>query len=160
NNTDKISVFVGECRRMRIPILPPDINKSGLKFIPETVVAAVSDPPGQEDGAPTTPLQRKAILYRLAALKHHGEGALETAIREREQRGDFTSLEEFCARLDSRVANRKMLESLIKAGAFDFLGRDRSELFGCIDDAVLASAAAQRDRMAGQVSLFDEATAP
>jgi len=85
---------------------------------------------------------------------------METAIREREQRGDFTSLEDFCARLDSRVANRKMLESLIKAGAFDFLGRDRSELFSCIDDAVMASAAAQRDRLAGQVSLFDEATAP
>src|SRR5262249_61918233 len=81
------------------------------------------------------------------------------AIREREERGDFTSLEDFCARLDSRVANRKMLESLIKAGAFDFLGRERSELFSCIDDAVSASAAAQRDRMAGQVSLFDEATA-
>ena len=62
--------------------------------------------------------------------------------------------------MDSRVANRKMLESLIKAGAFDFLGRERSELFGCIDDAVSASAAAQRDRIAGQVSLFDEATAP
>jgi len=61
--------------------------------------------------------------------------------------------------LDSRVANRKMLESLIKAGAFDFLGRDRAELFGCIDDAVGASVAAQRDRLAGQVSLFDEATA-
>jgi DNA polymerase-3 subunit alpha len=85
---------------------------------------------------------------------------MEAAIREREERGDFTSLEDFCARLDSRVANRKMLESLIKAGAFDFLGRDRSELFNCIDDAVSASAAAQRDRIAGQVSLFDEATAP
>src|SRR5262249_20588108 len=75
-------------------------------------------------------------------------------------RGDFISLEDFCTRLDSRVANRKMLESLIKAGAFDFLSRDRSDLFSCIDDAVLASAAAQRDRIAGQVSLFDEATAP
>ena len=85
---------------------------------------------------------------------------METAIREREQRGDFTSLEDFCTRLDSRVANRKMLESLIKAGAFDFLARDRSELSSCIDDAVMASAAAQRDRLAGQVSLFDEATAP
>jgi len=101
-----------------------------------------------------------AIRYGLAAIKHVGEAAMETAIREREQRGDFTSLEDFCTRLDSRVANRKMLESLIKAGAFDFLGRDRSELFGSIDDAVMASAAAQRDRLAGQVSLFDEATAP
>jgi DNA polymerase III subunit alpha len=85
--------------------------------------------------------------------------AIETAIRERELRGDYTSLEDFCTRLDSRVANRKMLESLIKTGAFDFLGRDRAELFGCIDDAVSASAVAQRDRMAGQVSLFDETTA-
>ena len=85
---------------------------------------------------------------------------METAIREREQRGDFTSLEDFCTRLDSRIANRKMLESLIKAGAFDFLARDRWELSSCIDDAVMASAAAQRDRLAGQVSLFDEATAP
>jgi DNA polymerase III, alpha subunit len=101
-----------------------------------------------------------AIRYGLAAIKHVGETAMEAAIREREQRGAFASLEDFCARLDSRVANRKMLESLIKSGAFDFLGRDRSELFGCIDDAVSASASAQRDRIAGQVSLFDEATAP
>src|SRR5205814_1396794 len=138
-NTEKISIFVGECRRMGISILAPDINKSGLKF---------------------TPLQQNAIRYGLAAIKHVGEMAMEAAIREREQRGTFASLEDFCARLDSRVANRKMLESLIKAGAFDFLGRDRSELFNCIDDAVTASAAAQRDRIAGQVSLFDEATAP
>jgi DNA polymerase-3 subunit alpha len=160
NNTDKISIFVGECRRMDVAILPPDINKSGLKFIPETTVAAVSDRRRQEDDAQRAPLQQNAIRYGLAAIKHVGETAMEAAIREREQRGDFTSLEDFCARLDSRVANRKMLESLIKAGAFDFLGRDRSELFNCIDDAVNASAAAQRDRIAGQVSLFDEATAP
>jgi len=160
NNTEKISVFVGECRRMGISILPPDINKSGLKFIPETPVAAVCDRRTQEDGAHRAPLQQNAIRYGLAAIKHVGETAMEAAIREREQRGDFASLEDFCTRLESRVANRKMLESLIKAGAFDFLGRDRSELFSCIDDAVMASAAAQRDRIAGQVSLFDETTAP
>ena len=159
NNTEKISVFVGECRRMGISILPPDINKSGLKFTPETV-AAGTDRQAQGDGAQRAALQQNAIRYGLAAIKHVGEAAMETAIREREQRGDFTSLEDLCTRLDSRVANRKMLESLIKAGAFDFLGRDRSELFSCIDDAVMASAAAQRDRLAGQVSLFDEATAP
>ncbi len=199
NNTDKISIFVGECRRMGIAILPPDINKSGLKFIPESAVAAGADrgsamarsqPAGVS--APSYSLDRggasapgiadaggrmrelqlgvgdpgysgsgyNAIRYGLAAIKHVGEGAMETAIREREQRGDFVSLEDFCARLDSRVANRKLLESLIKAGAFDFLARDRSELFSCIDDAMMASAAAQRDRVAGQVSLFDEASAP
>src|SRR5437899_7927985 len=159
NNTEKISVFVGECRRMGISILPPDINKSGLKFTPETVAASADR--GSTEKTRATAANGNgysAIRYGLAAIKHVGEMAMETAIREREQ-GDFTSLEDFCARLDSRVANRKMLESLIKAGAFDFLGGDRSELFNCIDDAVTASAAAQRDRIAGQVSLFDEATA-
>jgi DNA polymerase-3 subunit alpha len=160
NNTDKISVFVSECKRMGISILPPDINKSGLKFTPETV-ATVSDCGSAEkfETAAANGSGYNAIRYGLAAIKHVGEAAMEAAIREREERGEFSSLEDFCARLDSRVANRKLLESLIKAGAFDFLGRDRSELFSCIDDAVMASAAAQRDRMAGQVSLFDEATA-
>src|SRR6266513_5648584 len=127
--------------------------------MPETVVASADR--GSTEKTKATAANGNgysAIRYGLAAIKHVGEMAMETAIREREQ-GDFTSLEDFCARLDSRVANRKMLESLIKAGVFDFLDRDRSELFGCIDDAVMASAAAQRDRMAGQVSLFDEATA-
>src|SRR5437773_2531255 len=152
NNTEKISVFVGECKRMGISILPPDINKSGLKFMPE-----IWEGPQRPDsrGAPTLP----AIRYGLAAIKHVGETAMEAVIREREQRGDFVSLEDLCTRLDSRIANRKMLESLIKAGAFDFLGRDRAELYACIDDAVGASVAAQRDRLAGQVSLFDENTA-
>ncbi len=172
NNTEKISIFVGECRRMGISILPPDINKSGLEFVPETVAAGaergskaaagLADAGGRARELQTgvSDLGYNAIRYGLAAIKHVGETAMEAAIREREQRGPFSSLEDFCTRLDSRVANRKMLESLIKAGAFDFVGRDRSELFSCIDDAVMASAAAQRDRIAGQVSLFDETTAP
>jgi DNA polymerase III subunit alpha len=160
NNTDKISVFVGECKRMGISILPPDVNKSGLKFTPETTVAAVYDGRTPEDGTRGAPLQQNAIRYGLAAIKHVGESAMEAAIRERERGGDFNSLQDFCSRLDSRIANRKMLESLIKAGAFDFLGRDRAGLFACIDEALSASAAAYRDRVAGQVSLFDEATAP
>ena len=157
NNTEKISVFVGECKRMGISILPPDINKSGLKFTPETV-AAVADRLDQEGGAQRAPLQYNAIRYGLAAIKNVGEAAMAMAIREREQRGDFASLEDFCGRLDSRVANRKLLESLIKAGAFDFTRRDRPELFACIEDALASSAALQRDRVSGQVSLFDQHT--
>jgi len=154
NNTEKISVFVGECKRMGISILPPDINKSGLKFTPE-----MWEGPQRPDGrgtkaAPTL----NAIRYGLAAIKNVGEAAMAIAIRERDQRGEFSSLEDFCTRLDSRVANRKMLESLIKAGAFDFTGRDRAELFACIEESLNASAIAQRDRAAGQVSLFDEQT--
>ncbi len=160
NNTDKISVFVGECKRMGISILPPDINRSGLKFTPESTVAAAYDRRSQDDGAHRAPLQHNAIRYGLAAIKHVGTGAMEAAIRERERGGDFSSLEDFCSRLDSRIANRKMLESLVKAGAFDFLGRERAELFARIDEALTASAAAYRDRAAGQVSLFDETTAP
>jgi DNA polymerase-3 subunit alpha len=156
NNTEKISVFVGECKRMGISILPPDVNKSGLKFMPEMWEGPESPDSRGTKAAPTL----NAIRYGLAAIKHVGETAMAAVIREREQRGDFVSLEDFCTRLDSRITNRKMLESLIKSGAFDFTERDRAELFSCIDDAVSASVAAQRDRLAGQVSLFDEATAP
>src|SRR6059058_983051 len=140
NNTDKISIFVGECKQMGISIVPPDINRSGLKFTPES-----------QDG-------KMAIRYGLAAIKNVGEAAMEMSIRERERTGEYTSLEDFCGRIGTRIANRKMLESLIKAGAFDFVGRDRAELFACIDESLSCAAAAQRDRTVGQVSLFDEAT--
>src|SRR5438132_1396758 len=140
NNTDKISVFVGECKRMGISISPPDINKSGLKFTPES-----------QDG-------KMAIRYGLAAIKNVGEAAMEMSIQERERAGEYTSLEDFCGRIGTRIANRKMLESLIKAGAFDFVGRDRADLLACIDESLSCAAAALRDRTVGQVSLFDEET--
>ncbi len=154
NNTEKISVFVGECRRMGISILPPDINKSGLKFTPEMW----DGPQLPDSNDDETASRRKAIRYGLAAIKNVGQAAMAMAILERERHGEFGSVEDFCSRLDSRVANRKMLESLIKAGAFDFIGRDRADLFTRIDDALASSAALQRDRVAGQVSLFDEET--
>src|SRR3984893_4622378 len=140
NNTDKISVFVGECKRMGISILPPDINKSALKFIPE-----------EHD-------QKMAIRYGLAAIKNVGEAAMQMSIEERERAGDYTWLDDFCGRIGTRIANRKMLESLIKAGAFDFMERDRAELYACIDESLACAAAAHRDRTAGQVSLFDDET--
>jgi DNA polymerase-3 subunit alpha len=142
DNTDKISVFVGECKRMGITILPPDVNRSGLKFTPEKT----------DDGM--------AIRYGLAAIKNVGQGAMEAAIREREESGEFKSLEDFCRRLDSRVANRKMLESLVKCGAFDFLGHERADLFACIDESLAAASESHKDRASGQVSLFDDIPAP
>ncbi|MFN2540556.1 MAG: DNA polymerase III subunit alpha, partial [Chthoniobacterales bacterium] len=154
SNTEKISVFVGECKRMGIAILPPDMNKSGLKFIPEMWEGPQRPDSRGTETAPTL----SAIRYGLAAIKHVGEAAMQMSILEREQGGDYKSLEDFCGRLGSRIANRKMLESLVKAGACDFTGRDRAELVVSIDEALACSAAAHRDRAAGQVSLFDEAT--
>src|SRR5437667_765664 len=160
NNTDKISVFVGECKRMGISILPPDINKSGLKFVPEMWQGPQhpeSEPNEQNRGTEAAPTLN-AIRYGLAAIKNVGEVAMEMSIQERERAGEYTSLEDFCGRIGTRIANRKMLESLIKAGAFDFVGRDRAELFACIDESLSCAAAALRDRTVGQVSLFDEET--
>jgi DNA polymerase-3 subunit alpha len=168
NNTDKISTFVGECKRMGIPILPPDVNRSGLKFTPEAV-AGIADPGGEKSQAATAGITDpgykadagyKAIRYGLAAIKNVGQGAMELAIKEREAGGEFASLEDFCRRLDSRVGNRKILENLIKCGAFDFLGRERAELFACVDESMGAAAASQKDRASGQVSLFDDMPAP
>src|SRR5205807_2398395 len=96
NNTDKISVFVGECQRMGIAILPPDINKSGLKFVPESRGTGVS--PVEEDHRQDADATN-AIRYGLAAIKNVGEAAMQMSIQERESGGDYTSLEEFCGRI-------------------------------------------------------------
>jgi DNA polymerase III subunit alpha len=138
NNTDKIAVFVSECQRLGISILPPDINRSHLKFVPEI-----------EGG-------KRGIRYGLAAIKNIGEAAMKSAIAERDKNGPFKSVEDYCSRLDSKSVNRKILESLIRAGAFDFTGRDRAEEFERIDQALLSGASAHRDRRSGQVSLFGE----
>jgi DNA polymerase-3 subunit alpha len=138
NNTGKIGVFVAECQRLGISILAPDINRSHLKFVPETHAA------------------QRGIRYGLAAIKNIGEAAMESAITEREKNGPFKSIEDYCGRLDSKSVNRKILENLIRAGAFDFSGRDRAEQFERIDQALSAGASAHRDRRSGQVSLFGE----
>src|SRR5438876_11248994 len=95
NNTDKISIFVGECKRMGISILPPDINHSSLKFVPETVAVAAATE-SKADDAQRAPLQKTAIRYGLAAIKNVGEAAMQMSIEERERGGDYTSLEDFC----------------------------------------------------------------
>lgn len=140
NNTDKIATFVTECSRMGITILPPDVNRSALTFLPEEL-------PGG-----------RAIRFGLAAIKNVGEAAMETAVANREANGPYQSLEDFCSRLDSRTVNKKILESLVKAGAFDWEDRHRAELFASIESAMGAAASVQKDRASGQVSLFDSFT--
>jgi len=138
--TERLAEVIGECRRMEIAIRPPDINSSDLKFTP------------QEDV--------KAIRFGLGSVKNVGTGAMESAIAEREKNGPFKSLEDFCSRLDSRTVNRKILESLVKCGAFDPFGKFRSQLFAEIESAMGAAAAVQRDRASGQVSLFGDLEMP
>ncbi|MGH8048829.1 MAG: DNA polymerase III subunit alpha [Chthoniobacterales bacterium] len=146
DSTEKLTTLLAECKRMGIRILPPDVNESGLKFRPV----------GLADGAEV------AIRFGLAAIKNVGSGAMEEAIAERGKNGPFESLEDFCARLDSRAVNKKLVESLVKCGTFDSFDENRARVFTAIDDAMSAAASAQRDRASGQVSMFDvfESSAP
>jgi len=98
----------------------------------------------------------------LASIKNVGAGAMESAISEREKSGPFRTLEDFCSRLDSRTVNRKILESLVKCGAFDCLDKNRAALFAEIESSMAAAASLQRDRASGQFSLFGDTplTAP
>lgn len=141
SNTDKIENFVSECQRMGIEILPPDINKSDLKFSPESKPGA-SEP--------------HAIRFGLAAIKNVGEGAMQMAIEERERDGPFKTLEDFASRLDSKAVNKKNLEALIKVGAFDFTGETRLTMFERLDQVIASASAAQKDRKSGQASLFGD----
>ena len=138
HNTDKIGVFVSECHRMGLEILPPDLNASQLRFAPEA-----------------TPNGAKGIRYGLAAIKNCGEGAMALAVEERNRNGPFTSLDDFAARLDSKVVNKRILENLAKAGALDWTGETRAGMVARLEQVVASASSAQRDRATGQVSMFD-----
>ncbi|MDY0351092.1 MAG: DNA polymerase III subunit alpha [Desulfobulbaceae bacterium] len=132
DNTDKVVKYINECRQHNIAVLPPDINESFQDF---TVV-------------------NDRIRFGLAAVKNVGTSALASIIEERESNGQYTSLSDFCGRIDSSRVNRKVIESLIKAGAFDSMNCRRSQLMMALDEALEKAKAAQRDRLSGQMSLF------
>lgn len=138
NNTDKIGVFVSECHRMGIEILPPDLNHSQLRFTPETAATG-----------------KAAIRFGLAAIKNVGGAAMQQAINEREENGPFASLDDFAHRLDSKVVNKRILENLVKAGAFDWSGETRAGMTARLELVAASASSAQRDRAAGQAALFD-----
>ena len=142
SNPDKIANFVSECFEMGIKVLPPDVNKSSLKFAPERFET--------EEEVPN------AIRYGLSAIKNVGEGAMEAAIAEREKNGLYTSLEDFAARLDNRAVNKKLMESLVKAGAFDFTKEPRAVMFAKLEQVLASAASMQKDKKAGQGGLFDD----
>lgn len=132
-NADKIMRYIAECREMSISILPPDINESHRDF-------AVSG---------------NQIRFGLAAVKNVGEAAIEAILKEREEGGRFKSLFDFCRRVDLRKVNRRVIESLIKCGAFDFSGAYRSQMLSVIEDILERSQEAQKKREANQMSMWE-----
>jgi DNA polymerase-3 subunit alpha len=131
DNTDKVVKHIGEARESGTQVLPPDVNLSDMAF-------------GAVEGK---------IRFGLGAIKGVGEGAIESIVEARKE-GPFKSLFDFCERVDSRRVNRKVLEALVKAGAFDFEKRPRHQLFETIEKAMNRGSSSQKDKAAGQSSLF------
>jgi DNA polymerase-3 subunit alpha len=131
-NHDKLAPYIAHAEQLGIEVLPPDVNESARDF---TVV---------EGG----------IRFGLAGVKNVGEGAIEAVLEARGRGGAFQGLHDFAARVDSRRVNRRVVESLVKCGAFDSLHPSRSAVWAGLDGALEAGAAAQRDREIGQGTLF------
>ncbi len=133
---EKVASAVTECRRLGISILPPDINRSQVSFSIE------------KDGA------APAIRFGLSAIKNVGPGAVEPMVAERSKNGEFQSIEDLCRRCDLRGINRRVVESLIKAGAFDSLG-SRAALLSNVNRIIALAQREQRLRESGQSTMFD-----
>ncbi|MGQ9545701.1 MAG: DNA polymerase III subunit alpha [Dehalococcoidia bacterium] len=137
DNMDKVRSAIAECRRLGIKVLPPDINKSRASFTIE------------KDGE-----NNPAIRFGLASIKNVGFSPIEHILSGRNSGGDFKSVEDFCYRTDLRNINKKVLESLVKAGAFDCLGT-RRKLLESLNKIISLAQTEQRARESGQISMFD-----
>ncbi|MFL5423245.1 MAG: DNA polymerase III subunit alpha, partial [Myxococcales bacterium] len=138
DNTDKVVAHIAEARADGITVLPPDVNESDLAF------GVGSDTAG-----------KKLIRFGLGAIKGVGENSIEGILAARKK--PFAGLFDFCSRIDTRKINRKTVEALIAAGAFDFTQKPRKALWDAIEPALAQGAAAQRDRESGQFGLFASA---
>src|SRR5215475_3127701 len=134
-NTSKLARYIGEMKVFEIEILPPDVNSSHEGFTPVG----------------------KAIRFGLAAIKGLGSSAVQMIIGAREEGGPFRSIYDFAERVDQRAVNKRVLESLIKSGAFDGVASNRAALMAVLDRAIEYGARAQRDRISGQTGLFGDA---
>ncbi|MBI3418757.1 MAG: DNA polymerase III subunit alpha [Proteobacteria bacterium] len=139
NSTDKLNVFRQELLRLGIPLLPPDINRS-------TDVFALEETNGRE-----------GIRYALSAIKGVGQEAMKSLVKEREEKGAFADLFDFAGRLDSKVINKRQMENLACAGAFDALEANRACLMENVEMLVKLSGHSTQERQSGQVSLFADA---
>ncbi len=135
-NTAKVVKYIAECREMGIRVLPPDVNTSAFTFAPVTT--------GDQQG----------VRFGLGAIKNVGAAAVESISKARAEAGPFRSLYDFCERVDLGAVNRRMIESFIKAGAFDSFEGTRAQWMAVIDGAMEAGARAWKDRASGQSGLF------
>lgn len=133
DNTDKVVIMFDDAKAQGIKILPPDINSSQYKF---------------------TANDAGVILYGLGAIKGVGEAALESILLDRQENGDFSDLFELCQRIDLRKANKRVLEALIKSGALDKFGQDRSVMLASLMRALKSADQAARNKDVGQTDLF------
>ena len=133
---EKVATAVADCHRLGIPVFLPDINRSGVNFSVE-----------KNDGT-------SAIRFGLATIKNVGSGAVEPVVSERQKNGEFKSIEDFCRRCDLHGVNRRVMESLIKAGAFDGLG-ERGTLLNNVESLLSLAQREQKRRESGQVTMFD-----
>jgi DNA polymerase III subunit alpha len=140
-NTDKLNLFRQECDRLGIRLLPPDINRSGDAFTVEATA------------------QGAAIRYALAAVKGVGAQAMRQMVDERTANGPFANLFDFARRIDPRSFNRRQFESLVKAGAFDALNRNRAQTFAAVELLLRHASAASNERASQQVNLFGDGAA-
>ncbi len=135
DNTDKVVIFIEDCKRNNLKVLPPDINASQYKF---------------------TVNKQGEIVYGLGAIKGMGEAAIESIVSARESGKPFSSLFDLTQRVDARKVNRRVLEALIKSGALDSFKVDRGSIFASIDRALAAAEQRQRDAQHGQADLFSD----
>ena len=137
-NSGKVSAYIQYCRSHGIPVMPPDINHSGWKFSAER----------QPNGT-------LSILFGLGAVKTVGENAVEAIVSERTKAGSYQDIFDFCARIDSSACSKRMVESLIRAGAFDGFGANRPQQLAVYEAEMDANARSRRNNLSGQLSLFD-----
>ncbi len=138
-NTDKLVLYLDEAKRMGITVLPPDVNESQATF---------------------TVVNEKAMRCGLGIIKNVGMAAIESIVAARTACGRFPTIESLCENLDLRLVNRKVLESLIKAGACDSLGMARAMMLARLDQALEEAAVRQRDRSRGQMRFFEATAGP
>ncbi|HYZ98809.1 MAG TPA: DNA polymerase III subunit alpha [Acidimicrobiales bacterium] len=156
-NLDKAGVYLAECRAMGIDVVVPDINRSASDFTP-VLEDAGDGAPGSAKASPArAAVGAGKIVFGLSAVRNVGEGLVAHVVAEREENGPYADFYDFCQRVDTSVLNKRTVESLIKAGAFDGVGHQRKGLLAVYEQIVDHTLARRRERDMGIMTLFGDA---